>query len=58
MRLYDISQILMNNSPRIHLMFTPKSTYESTMPGFFTIPLKFEINELEEFVKEKLVEHS
>jgi len=34
----------------MHIMFAKQSNYEVKMPGYFTIPMKFRLEELEQFI--------
>lgn len=49
--LKDINNMLISNTPQLHLMFYEgKVTRFDELPGFFNVPFHFEVAELKKFI--------
>ena len=49
--LKEINDILVSNTPQLHLMFYEgKITRYDELPGFFNVPFHFDVSELKKFI--------
>ena len=56
-KMKAINSRLINGTPNMMLMFYKSTNYLSLAPGFIHVPINFDPNELNEYLKDNLEEH-